>query len=97
MLGSGATGTEREGQLRASLALPQPKVIDAAALNLAAFWICDNGPLSPADILTPHAGELEGVLQLISLLAPTRWQDALGSKQRQSELILKLAPLCGHK
>lgn len=80
VLGSGATGNQREQQIRALLAKPEPKVIDAAAIILAAQWVSDNGKLQPQDILTPHAGELEQFFQWLKALSPSLWAQAAGER-----------------
>lgn len=70
-VGSGVTGDSRLEETRALIATGQPTVIDAGAVNLAAQLVADGYSLTPASILTPHAGELEAFFTWTSALAPS--------------------------
>ncbi|MEX3610250.1 ADP/ATP-dependent (S)-NAD(P)H-hydrate dehydratase [Rothia sp. LK2588] len=71
--GSGAVGENREAHLAHVVAAREPAVLDAAALDIAARSVGLNGPLGAHKILTPHAGELQTVLQWLHALLPDRF------------------------
>lgn len=85
VLGPGASGEDREGDILGALHTLAPAVIDAAALEVAARWVGDS-PLTPAQILTPHAGELLRVLNWLYLLKGRDWAEAsnLGEPSRSA-------------
>ncbi|MDO4917006.1 MAG: NAD(P)H-hydrate epimerase [Rothia sp. (in: high G+C Gram-positive bacteria)] len=78
--GPGATGESREEALMHAILAPEPAVLDAASLELAARHIGMNGPLGAHKILTPHAGELETLLQWINSLDSQRWGEITGEE-----------------
>lgn len=70
-VGSGVTGDSRLEETRALIVTGQPTIIDAGAVNLAAQLVADGYSLTPATILTPHAGELEAFFTWLSALSPS--------------------------
>ncbi|MCT1367277.1 bifunctional ADP-dependent NAD(P)H-hydrate dehydratase/NAD(P)H-hydrate epimerase [uncultured Kocuria sp.] len=62
-IGSGATGRDREVDIREAIDSGLPLVADAAALDMLARDAADGRPAKPHVIMTPHAGELAQSLE----------------------------------
>lgn len=67
-IGSGATGSVREHDIRAALDSGLPLVADAAAIDILARDAADDSRSAPHVVMTPHAGELEQALEWFSRL-----------------------------
>lgn len=87
VIGPGAVGEERTQDIRGAFASGHPAIIDAAALEPAAQWVIDQGKFTPAQILTPHRGELIRLLTWLYALAPEEWvQETDRGEPRPEEL-----------
>lgn len=62
-VGSGATGRDREPDIREAIDSGLPLVADAAALDVLARDAAEGRPADPRVVMTPHAGELAQCLE----------------------------------
>lgn len=69
-VGSGATGGEREQDIRDAIDSGLPLVADAAAIDVLARDAADGSRARPHVVMTPHAGELAQALEWFSRLSP---------------------------
>ncbi|WP_129657668.1 bifunctional ADP-dependent NAD(P)H-hydrate dehydratase/NAD(P)H-hydrate epimerase [Rothia uropygialis] len=82
-IGSGATGSDREHDIRHAIDSGLPLVADAAAIDILARDAADGVRASPNVLMTPHAGELAQALEWFSRLR-TRGSFELAEAAEQS-------------
>lgn len=87
VVGPGAVGDSRTQDIIGVFASRRPAIIDAAALEPAAQWVIDQGKFTPAQILTPHAGELLRILTWLYALNPSQWSTATNLGEPSKEAI----------
>ena len=75
--GGSGTGPETLDHNRYLLNAPEPAILDAGAVDLAADYLMAGHSLGEHKILTPHAGELERFLRRIHEHSPQRWEEIL--------------------
>ena len=75
--GGSGTGPETLDHNRYLLNAPEPAILDAGAVDLAADYLMAGHSLGEHKILTPHAGELERFLRRIHEHSPQRWEEML--------------------
>ena len=75
--GGSGTGPENLDHNRYLLNAPEPAILDAGAVDLAADYMMAGHSLGEHKILTPHAGELERFLRRIHEHSPQRWEEML--------------------
>lgn len=76
--GGSGSGTESAEANQYLIDAPEAAVLDAGAVDTAAQHVLAGNRLGAHKILTPHAGELERMLQAIHHQLPERWRGLMG-------------------